>query len=196
MKIIAGEARGRQLLAPSGRNTRPPLDHIRKSLFSILAGSFEGQWVLDVFAGAGTFGLEAVSRGASHAVFVDSDRAAIAVLRKNVENLAFVPRCEVIHGDALREPDLASATPGAFALAFLDPPFKMLHDDDGREQVYRRLGEFLTSPALGPGANVVLRQPRKLRREPPFQVAETRVYGESVVHLFERQDPASTTELG
>jgi 16S rRNA (guanine966-N2)-methyltransferase len=135
MRIIAGKHRHRVLLAPDGQATRPTSDRARESVFDILAGGrFSEQdacldaMVLDAFAGTGAFGLEALSRGARHAVFIEKDRAARASLQKNIAALGETARAAIVHGDATRPP---RAT-GACSLVFLDPPY----------------GEDLAAPAL------------------------------------------------
>src|SRR2546422_4878742 len=102
MRIIGGEARGRPIRTPAGRETRPALDRVRESVFAILGERLEGASVLDLFAGAGGFGLEAVSRGAHRVVFVERDPAALRVLERNIRDLGFGGRAEVVKGDALR----------------------------------------------------------------------------------------------
>lgn len=120
MRIVAGRWRGRPLAAPAGDATRPTADRVREALFSMLAsrlGSFDELAVLDVFAGTGALGLEALSRGASRATFVENDRAAIAALRANIAKLGadatILPQ---------RAEGLGRATT-AHHLAFLDPPY-------------------------------------------------------------------------
>ena len=93
IRIIAGEFGGRRLEAPPGRETRPTSDRVREALFSIL-GSVEELVVLDVYAGSGALGLEALSRGAKRATFIDQSRLAIATLRKNIATLGVGDRCE------------------------------------------------------------------------------------------------------
>jgi 16S rRNA (guanine966-N2)-methyltransferase len=126
MRIIAGRHRHRVLLAPEGRATRPTSDRARESVFDILAhGRFSEQdacldaMVLDAFAGTGAFGLEALSRGARHAVFIENDRDARASLQKNITTLGETPHAAIINGDATRPP---RAT-GPCSLVFLDPPY-------------------------------------------------------------------------
>ena len=99
MRIIAGEARSRTLKAPEGRDTRPTLDRVRENVFNILQGRVRDARVLDLFAGSGALSLEAVSRGASLAVMVDHDRAAIAVEKANVEALRFGDRTSILPMD-------------------------------------------------------------------------------------------------
>jgi 16S rRNA (guanine966-N2)-methyltransferase len=127
MRIIAGKHRHRVLLAPEGGTTRPTSDRARESVFDILAGGrFTEQdacldaMVLDAFAGTGAFGLEALSRGARHAVFIEKDRAARASLQKNIAVLGETQHSAIINGDATRPP---RAT-GACSLVFLDPPYE------------------------------------------------------------------------
>jgi 16S rRNA (guanine966-N2)-methyltransferase len=184
MRIIAGEARGRKLLGPGGAPARPPLDRLRESVFSILDGAFEGRGVLDLFAGVGSFGLEAVSRGAARAVFVEENRSALELLRRNIGNLGFAARAEVIQGDALKVPDLAERPPGSFALVFLDAPFVMATDPVEAERLYRRAQEIAASPALDPGGTVVLRLPSRSRAPETLTVVSARAYGGSAVYFL------------
>ena len=122
MRIIAGEWRGRPLKAPEGDTTRPTADRTRETLFSMLTsrlGSFDGLMVADLFAGSGALGLEALSRGAAEAIFVEQDAAALRTLRANIANLRAQDRCDVratsvlALGPARRTPDLL----------LLDPPY-------------------------------------------------------------------------
>ena len=122
MRVIAGEWRGRPLIAPEGRATRPTSDRAREGLFSMLQsrlGSFEGLHVADLFAGTGALGLEALSRGAAHCTFVDSDRNAIASIQRNLAALGAAPRADV------RSQGVEHAVPPAQPcdVLFLDPPY-------------------------------------------------------------------------
>jgi 16S rRNA (guanine966-N2)-methyltransferase len=119
MRIIAGRWRGRTLLAPKGQATRPTADRVREALFSMLTsrlGSFEGLQVADLFAGSGALGLEALSRGAAHCVFVENDRAAVEAIRTNIAALG--ASAEILPRGAEH-----AALPGPVDLAFLDPPY-------------------------------------------------------------------------
>lgn len=185
MRIIAGEARGKKLIVPRDRISRPPLDQIRKSLFSILHGRYEGRPVLDLFAGIGAFGLEAVSRGADHVVLVERAPKAVAALEANVAHLGFLGRATVVAGDAFRLPELAADPSHGYGVVFFDPPFPFFYDAPGRKKIVTRLTQLLRSGALGRGGVVVVRQPKRCREPLPFPVAETRNYGVSVVHLIE-----------
>jgi 16S rRNA (guanine966-N2)-methyltransferase len=119
MRIIAGRWRGRKLVAPAGLATRPTSDRAREAVFSMLAsriGSFEGLRVADLFAGSGALGLEALSRGAAHCVFIDRDRAAVEAIRANLAALG--ADGEVLPGSAEH-----ARIPGPLNLVFLDPPY-------------------------------------------------------------------------
>jgi 16S rRNA (guanine966-N2)-methyltransferase len=122
VRIIAGQWRGRPLVAPPGEATRPTSDRAREGLFSMLAsrlGSFEGLRVADLFAGTGALGLEALSRGAAHCTFVERDRAAVAAIERNVAGLGAGARSEVRAGAVEH-----SARPRhPFHLVFMDPPY-------------------------------------------------------------------------
>lgn len=122
MRIIAGEWGGRRLVAPAGRTTRPTTDRAREAWFSIIAAALPGARVLDLFAGSGALGLEALSRGASEATFVENDPRALAALRKNVDALGAGDRVSIIRGDALRAARALEV--GAFDVAFADPPYE------------------------------------------------------------------------
>ncbi|MGO8920830.1 MAG: 16S rRNA (guanine(966)-N(2))-methyltransferase RsmD [Stellaceae bacterium] len=135
MRIIAGRHRGRVLAAPEGQGVRPTGERVREALFDILAHgrfadgpAFEAARVLDAFAGTGAFGLEALSRGADHASFLEKDRVALAALRANVATLGEERHAAILPGDALHPPPAALPV----TLAFLDPPY----------------GEDLAAPAL------------------------------------------------
>ena len=122
MRIVAGEWRGRPIIAPEGQGTRPTADRTREGLFSMLqsrVGSFEGLQVADLFAGTGALGLESLSRGAAHCLFIENDRNALDIIRRNVDRLGAAERSEV------RSQAVEYATPPARPcdLVFLDPPY-------------------------------------------------------------------------
>jgi len=121
VRIIAGEWRGRRLRTPPGLETRPTADRVRETLFSMLAsrlGSFEALRVTDLFAGSGALGFEALSRGAAHACFVESDARAAAAIRANATALDALDKVQVLGGSALTLP---KSDP--FDLVFADPPY-------------------------------------------------------------------------
>jgi len=148
MRIIAGEHRGRRIEAPPGNKTRPMLDRVREALFSTVQDWVEGACVLDLFAGSGSLGLEALSRGAQHAHFVERAHPALAVLKRNVELLALTGSSTIVRGDALspknwsREP---AASEPAFDLVFFDPPYATLDDPMLRAEVLRAVDALMRS---------------------------------------------------
>jgi 16S rRNA (guanine966-N2)-methyltransferase len=171
MRIVAGEWRGRTLTAPSGTETRPTADRVRQALFDILmhaywAGSSAvvDALVLDVFAGTGALGLEALSRGAARAVFVERARPALAALRANIEACRAGDRCEVLPVDALSVPSGSRAD-----IVFLDPPY-------GQDLVVRALTRLRASGRVGVGSLIVAETGRD---EPALDVAALaeRVHG-------------------
>jgi 16S rRNA (guanine966-N2)-methyltransferase len=125
VRIVAGERKGLRLDAPAGRDTRPTSDRMREALFSML-GDVGGLRVLDAFAGSGALGLEALSRGAAHAVFCETSPAALRALRLNVERLGYRDRAEVRRQDARRRMAADARAGVAYQLLLLDPPYRML----------------------------------------------------------------------
>ena len=127
MRIIAGKWRGRNVIAPQGDATRPTADRTRETLFSMLLsrlGSFEDLRVADLFAGSGALGLEALSRGAAKALFVEQDAAAIRAIRSNIANLQAAPQCEVRAASVMTlGPAPKTGDRAAYDIIFLDPPY-------------------------------------------------------------------------
>ena len=120
MRIISGSGRGRKLKAVPGEETRPTSDRLNEAMFNIVQFAVEGRRVLDLFAGTGQLGIEALSRGAAEAVFVDMAGGAIAVIRENIKSTGFEDRARVCAGEAL---SFLSAEKGKFDLVFIDPPY-------------------------------------------------------------------------
>ena len=123
MRVVAGRYRGRRLAAPTGQGTRPTADRVRQTLFDILMHSdlveLEGARVVDAFAGSGALGLEALSRGASHACFLELAAQPLAAIYANIKALKAEAETKVVRADAAKPP----AAPHACSLAFLDPPY-------------------------------------------------------------------------
>src|SRR3954462_5005630 len=127
MRIIAGEFRSRQLLAPKSEATRPITDRAKQSLFDILHDRIDGATVYDCFAGTGSMGLECLSRGAAHVTFFEADRSALARLAQNIAGLRFAERTRTIPGDLFKWFERATTRPAdsqitPVDLVFLDPP--------------------------------------------------------------------------
>ena len=180
MRIIAGEWRGRPIAAPEGRGTRPTADRTREGLFSMLQsrlGSFEGLHVADLFAGTGALGLEALSRGAGHCTFVESDRSALAILQHNVERFGARDRTD------LRAQAVEYAAPPARPcdLILMDPPYAA----GLAEAALHRL----TDPAwLLPAALVSVETEARLPAPRGFALEAERRFGKAHITLLRRSD--------
>ena len=121
MRVITGLARGRKLKELPGLETRPTTDKVKESMFNIVQFDVEGRRVLDLFGGTGQLGIEALSRGAEHATFVDQSKAAAGLIRENAAHCGFADRARVVQGDCLA---FLSGCREKFGLAFLDPPYE------------------------------------------------------------------------
>ena len=172
MRIVAGDFKGRRLRAPKGQRTRPTADRVREALFSML-GQLAGARVLDLYAGSGALGLEALSRGAASALFVDRDPRAAAAIAANLDSLGV--DAEVRRQDALRY--LSGAT-GAFDLVFCDPPY------DSGPRIAGPLAERLP-PVLADNARIVTESDKRTPLELPFPLLAERTYGDTRVAIHE-----------
>lgn len=149
LRIIAGELRGRRLAAVPGLGTRPTAERTRESIFSILGDTVRGAQVLDLFAGTGAYGIEALSRGAAAAVFVDIGRPALNVLNANLAACRLDARARVIRWDAGRNLNCLRRLGALFQLVFLDPPYHA-------ELVAPALRHLEGARCLAPGARIVV----------------------------------------
>jgi 16S rRNA (guanine966-N2)-methyltransferase len=170
MRVVAGAFKGRRLQAPRGAATRPTADRVREALFSIL-GDVGGLRVLDLYAGSGALGIEALSRGAGAATFVERDPQAVASLRRNLD--AVGSDAEVRRQDALRF--LASAG-GTFDLVFVDPPY------DSAIRLAEPLSERLP-PILTSNARIVTESDKRKPLELSLPLELERVYGDTRIAL-------------
>ena len=183
MRVLAGALKGRRLVVPRGTTTRPTADQVRLALLDALTPSLPGARVLDLFAGAGGVGFEALSRGAAHATFVERDPRALAALDANVEALGVAASTRVVRGDVARVLPRLAMPGGPFTIVFLDPPY------DGADVAgtVACLGEgALTRPA----AVIVAQHPTK--RPPPDRVGclamyRTRRFGETTLTFYRHE---------
>jgi 16S rRNA (guanine966-N2)-methyltransferase len=194
VRIVAGEAKGRRLVSPPAGTTRAATERIRESLFATLEPILSDARVLDLFAGAGTLGIEALSRGAAHATFVERDRVALSAIRANLASTGFADRARVVAASvpAFLGHDAgagggAPASEARYDLVFVDPPFA---DVD-------LLSATLAHPglraALAPGALVVA---RAMRKHPPAipesaRIAREKVIGEETLWSLRYDPPRS-----
>ena len=181
MRIIAGEFRSRQILAPENDTTRPITDRAKQSLFDILTPHIEGAIVYDCFAGTGSMGLECLSRGAAHVAFFEADRSAATRLRKNIASLGVQSRSTVINHDLFKWFGTSDAKNPA-NLAFLDPPYGFLTEqpDD-----LRRLAKTLAQRHLDTDGIVIFRHEEKDQLDlAPLRIADQRTYGAMTIELL------------
>ena len=174
MRVVAGELRGRRLVAPDGLDTRPTTDRVREAVFNSL-GSMDlvvDATYVDLFAGTGALGIEALSRGAAHCTFVERHPRALTALRENLATLGLTDRSTVVPGDALA----AAARIGEIDVAVADPPY-------GFDDWHALLGSLQTDVVVVESGDPV--------REPPagWEVARDKRYGRTHVAVLRRAVP-------
>ena len=175
MRIVGGRLGGRTLYAPRGAATRPTPERVREALFSIL-GSVEGAEALDLFAGSGALGIEARSRGAATATFVDSSAAAIAAIRRNLEALELGDEVRRQRASAFLQ--AARATARHYDLVFLDPPYRHA------TSLGRELATAL-EPILAPGGLVVAESDRRSPLDlETLTLQDERRYGDTLIRIY------------
>ena len=181
MRITGGQAKGRLLAPLKGMNIRPTADKIREAIFNIIGQDLRGLKVLDLFAGTGSLGLEALSRGAESVIFIDKFRRAVNLIKKNLaicgfENSGSVIRRDLRKGIPWDHPLMMEAVD----LVFLDPPY-------GKNAIPPLLGELSSKDVLSPGSLAVAESAKK--EELPlylgeFKIIDTRVYGDTRISLY------------
>ena len=185
MRIIAGSARGRRLLTPKDTSIRPTADRVKESLFNILTvlrGNFAGQRVLDICAGTGNLGIEALSRGGAAAVFIDEDRDAADLIVRNLALAGFADRGKLLRLEAAAALKLLEQSEDPFDIIFLDPPY-------GKGTAARVMNYLSNSTLMDNGTTVVIETasgedlPTSFGR---FTEFDSRRYGETALHFFAR----------
>lgn len=186
VRISAGDAKGRKIQVPPGNSVRPPRDAVRQAVFNIIGPDVHGASVLDLFAGSGSFGIEALSRGASRAVFVEKNPATFTVLEQNISTCGFTESSIVVKGDSMDFIDsvISGKAPGSFDLVFADPPYAL-----SSGPLLLELVEALSSPLLTQksGSRIILHveaisaDPAVIERLPGS--LELRKYGRNLLCL-------------
>jgi 16S rRNA (guanine966-N2)-methyltransferase len=190
MRVVGGRLKGRNLASPSSRDIRPTADRLRESVFNILLHAYgnpiEGARVLDLFAGTGALGIEAVSRGAARAVFVERDAAALAAITQNVEQLGLGGRARIVRLDVARF--LAGPPPpeAPFALVLADPPYDTSDADVGALLRALAAPGWLTDDAL-----VTVERPTRGGRDllETFEACWERTFGDTLVFFVDASEP-------
>lgn len=180
MRVITGSARGVRLLAPKGMDTRPTLDQVKEGIFSTIQFEIEGRRVLDLFAGSGQMGIEALSRGAKSAVFVDLRKEACDIVRANLEKTRLADRAQIVRADYAR---FLSQCRERFDLILLDPPYA----ENFLENSMKTISEIDILSECG-----ILIAERPAEKPLPAQLgrlvcARTYRYGRAAVSLYRRQ---------
>jgi 16S rRNA (guanine966-N2)-methyltransferase len=185
MRIAGGEWRGRNLKSPKGDIVRPTQDRVREALFSMLQNEIPGARFLDVFAGSGAVGLEALSRGASHATFVEQASSSLACIKSNIEMVKCENRTEVIRSDAYSW--LKTAAAGrSFDIAFADPPYAL-----GHEQGYAEiLNALAVHNVVRPGGLFIAEMKRVQDPDTSeyWDLCRDRIYGQTWVAVYKRKE--------
>lgn len=171
MRIVAGKWGSRRLQAPAGRTTRPTQDKIREAVFDSLGGFFEGGTVLDLYAGSGAVGLEALSRGMAAGVFVEASRPACQVLRANIHSLGAQACCRVLAMKAEKALPLLAGENSRFDLVYLDPPY--------RQEKNTEVMRFLTEKGMLAAGAVAVIEAAKEDSYPP-ELGNMALYKEAV----------------
>ena len=176
MRIIAGNRKGARIFAPKGRSTRPTGDRVREAAFRLI-GPVDGAKVLDLFAGSGAMGLEALSRGAARAVFVEFDREACRVIERNLAKLE-LRGAEIVCADARRTLSSYAAAGRRYDLILVDPPYEEYR------QLQKTLAIYLPR-LLEPDGVVVVETESRLEPELPLELRTTRRYGSARLTVFD-----------
>lgn len=190
MRIIAGKFRGQPLTSPSDDSVRPTSDRIRESMFSILSSklspNFDGIIVLDLFAGTGALGFEALSRGASFATFVDTGAEARGLVRGHIEDFGVGGVTKLLKRDATDMGKKGTHVPAN--LVFCDPPYAKKYGE-------RALKNAFEGGWFAPDALIVLEEKRgqEINLDPQFELQETRSYADTDIHFISIVEPASTS---
>jgi 16S rRNA (guanine966-N2)-methyltransferase len=176
MRIIAGSRKGHSIVAPPGRETRPTSDRVRENVFNIL-GPIDGAIVLDLYAGSGAMGLEALSRGAARAVFVESDGEAVRAIERNLDKLRL--QATVLRRDAIGALAAEAAAGRKYDLVLVDPPYDMI--PELQPQLVRYLPAVLADDGV-----VVLETDARTQPELPLTERTSRKYGQTRVTVYEK----------
>jgi 16S rRNA (guanine(966)-N(2))-methyltransferase RsmD len=186
MRVIAGELKGRRLVAPRGWTVRPTSDRVREAIFDILGPVWNFPRILDLFAGTGALGIEAVSRGAGEAVFVEQGKAALTVLKGNLKALGLKSRAWILPVAAKRGIAILAEKGSIFNLIFIDPPY-------GKGLADKTLEEIVNSGILATGAIIVVEHSSREEIAPPHGLvrSQQRRYGDTTVSFYAATAPSS-----
>lgn len=181
LRIIAGEFKGRRLRSVHGTKTRPTANRIREAIFSILAFQIHNRCVLDLYAGSGAYGIEALSRGADRAVFVDLDNDVISMLHANIKSLGLESRVKIIRWDLTKNLNCLLTLGVKFNLVFMDPPYN-------KKMIPSTLSNLHLSQSMLNGTRLVVEHSNResfITDQLPFEITDQRRYGKTLVSFLE-----------
>jgi len=191
LRIIAGQAKGRKLNSLKGRKTRPTSDRVKEALFSMLSSIVVNKEILDLFAGTGNLGLEALSRGAFKATFVDKDKSALNLLKSNIKLLEFEERAEIYLADAFKALKMFGKAKKKFDIVFIDPPYG--------ENLYERIIiSLLCDKVLNKESIVVIEHLSQLHLREKYNglsIAKSRRYGNTCITIYTKEDTNENSGL-
>lgn len=190
LRVIAGKARGKKLKAPAGMNTRPVTDMIKEAIFNVLGQDMENYRFLDLFAGSGSMGIEALSRGAVQVIFIDRDSSSVRIIKENLANCGFSrENYQVYKNDVFKAVDLLEKKSEKFDFIYVDPPFT-------DEEIFDRIMSRLDQARLLTDEGILLLRTRRKKKltEGLKHLIKYRMneYGESTLHYYKWEEEAST----
>lgn len=184
MRVISGKARGKKLVSLEGINTRPTLDRVKEALFNIIQFDIPGKRVLDLFAGSGALGIEAISRGAETATFCDNSIDAIQVIKTNIENTKCTDKSVVLQKDYLLALNYLAKSKQKFDLIFLDPPYRTDFSDKAIEKILEL--DLLSKEGIIILETDDANKEETIKKE-DIQIFDKRIYGR-VILIFIRKE--------
>ncbi len=184
MRVISGKARGKKLVSLEGINTRPTLDRVKEALFNIIQFDIPGKKVLDLFAGSGALGIEAISRGAETATFCDNSIDAIQVIKTNIENTKCTDKSVVLQKDYLLALNYLAKSKQKFDLIFLDPPYRTDFSDKAIEKILEL--DLLSKEGIIILETDDANKEETIKKE-DIQIFDKRIYGR-VILIFIRKE--------
>ena len=190
MRIISGASKGRKLATPKDRSLRPTSDRIKESIFNILRGRIEGGAALDLFAGTGNLGIEALSRGAKEAIFVEKGRQALRVIQRNLAQCRMEERSEVLSMDANRAIEILEQRGRTFDLIFIDPPYE-------QGLIERTLVKLNCHPIFHENSILVVQHHRRellSTAAKDWNLIRQRQIGETVISILTLQEKKGSTD--
>jgi 16S rRNA (guanine966-N2)-methyltransferase len=190
LRVIGGNLKGKKLFSAKGQNLRPTSDRVREAIFDILQNQFQGRNILDLFAGTGALGIEALSRGAKRAVFVEGGARSLGVLRRNIEECRLKEQAEVVGREARVAIKILEARGESFELIFLDPPYS--------KGLARRVLEVLSRSSIVTAGTLVVAEhslSEELDSMPIWQRIDRRRYGRTLVSFFRPEKESSDPHL-